>query len=68
MVAERSFGIGFGVWGKEGWEDPVIEERYGEVVRTDKAVLSFNTKKRQQLQEIQNKMRAGKEYKLKEMR
>ena len=53
------------VWGKEGWEDPVIEERYGEAVRTQWYCRLI--KKRQQLQEIQNKMRAGKEYKLKEM-
>lgn len=31
------------VWEKEGWEDPVIEERYGEVVRTT-VILSFNKK------------------------
>ena len=31
------------VWGKEGWEDPVIEERYGEAVRTT-VILSFNKK------------------------
>lgn len=31
------------VWEKEGWEDPVIEERYGEAVRTT-VILSFNKK------------------------
>ena len=41
----------FSVWEKEGWEDPVIEERYGESARTT-VILSFNKKatikKRQQ--------------------
>ena len=36
-------GIGFpalfSVWEKEGWEDPVIEERYGEVVRTTSDIV-----------------------------
>ena len=56
------------LWEKEGWEDPVIEERYGEAARTT-VILSFNkkvtAKTQQQLQEIQNKMRAGKEFRLK---
>ena len=33
----------FSVWEKEGWEDPVIEERYGEAARTT-VILSFNKK------------------------
>ena len=60
----------FSVWEKEGWEDPVIEERYGEAARTT-VILSFNkkatAKTQQQLQEIQTKMRTGKEYKLEEI-
>ena len=57
----------------------MIEERYGETARTT-VILSFNkkatiksdnkkvtAKTQQQLQEVQNKMRAGKEYKLEEI-
>lgn len=47
-----------------------VDERYGEAARTT-VILSFNkkatAKTQQQLQEIQNKMRTGKEYKLKEI-
>lgn len=46
------------------------EERYGEAARTT-VILSFNkkatAKTQQQLQEIQTKMRTGKEYKLEEI-
>ena len=33
----------FSVWEKEGWEEPLIEERYGEAARTT-LVLSFKKK------------------------
>ena len=33
----------FSVWEKEGWEEPIIEERYGEAARTT-LVLSFKKK------------------------